>query len=141
MPNLKITLKTANFMKNLLSIVFIFSFLINNLNAQELIQKVYGEHGSNEDRGECIITTSDGGSLVAGRAINPNTQFFDAFLLKLDANGEKMWYKTFESTKNTTATEVIQSSDEGFIFCGTVENVDNNGTGAAVYNTPQKLDN
>jgi hypothetical protein len=119
-------------MKNLFSTLFIFSFLIKGLTAQELIQKVYGELGSNEDRGECIIATADGGSLVAGKAINPTTQFFDAFLLKLDANGEKMWYKTFESAKNSVANEVVQSPDGGFIFCGTFENDDNYGTAAAI---------
>jgi hypothetical protein len=119
-------------MKNIL-ILLLFSFLIKNLSAQEFIQKVYGEQGSNEDRGECIITTSDGGSLVAGKAINPTTQYFDAFLLKLDANGEKMWYKTFESTKNTEAKNVVQSNDGGYIFCGTEENFTNNGTAATIW--------
>jgi hypothetical protein len=124
-------------MKNLFSTLLIFSLLIKGLTAQELLQKIYGELGSNEDRGECIIATADGGSLVAGKAINPTTQFFDAFLLKLDANGEKMWYKTFESAKNTEAHDVIQSPFGGFIFCGSVENEDKNGTDAAIW----KVDN
>jgi hypothetical protein len=120
-------------MKNLFCTLLILSFLIKGLTAQELLQKVYGEHGSNEDRGECIIATADGGSLVAGKAINPTTQFFDAFLLKLDANGEKMWYKTFESARNTEATNAIESNDGGFIFCGIAENSINKGTAATIW--------
>jgi hypothetical protein len=120
-------------MKNILSIVLIFSFLIKGLTAQELIQKVYGEHGSNEDRGECIIATADGGSLVAGKAINPTTQYFDAFLMKLDENGEKMWYKTYSGYKNTVTIKVVQTPDGGFFFCGTEENNDNNGTAAVLW--------
>jgi hypothetical protein len=120
-------------MKNILSTLLLFSILLNGLTAQELIQKIYGEQGSNEDRGECIIATFDGGSLVAGKAINPATQHFDAFLLKLDTNGDKIWYKTFESNRNTIVKSVVQLLDGGFVFCGEEENEANKGTGGFVW--------
>jgi hypothetical protein len=115
--------------------ILLLCLISTGLSAQQFIQKVYGQQGSNEDRGESIITTSDGGSLVVGKAINPTTQFFDAFLLKLDANGQKEWYKTFESAGNTFASQVVESPEGGYVFCGTANFEQQKSTAAVIWKT------
>jgi Secretion system C-terminal sorting domain len=122
-----------------ISTIFSFIFFISyNLISQDIIQKTHGKFDSNEDRGESIIITNDGGSLITGKAINPTTQYFDAFLLKLDAQGQKQWYKTFESAKNTKTNEVIEAIGGGYVFCGTEENDASQGTSATVWKTNEQ---
>jgi hypothetical protein len=74
-----------------------------------------------------IQQTTDDGYIAAGTAPNPasyNTA--EAFVLKLDESGNKVWTKTFSDTIDNfamvTAKTIQQTTDGGYIVAGTSRN-------------------
>ena len=85
-----------------------------------LWDKTYG--GDNDDRGESVKQTSDGGYILAGetRTSEP-TYKFDVRLIKTDNSGEIIWDQTYGGSEHKTACSVQQTSDGGYIICGEIE--------------------
>ena len=57
-------------------------------------QKTYGG-SSGDDCAHSIQQTSDGGFIVAGATSSYGAGSFDYWVLKLDANGNIIWQKTY----------------------------------------------
>ena len=74
--------------------------------------KTYGGGGPRS-----VQQTSDGGFIVAGTK-HPATSLDDFWLLRLDADGNVVWQKTYSGTETDTATSVDLTSDGGFIVAG-----------------------
>jgi hypothetical protein len=79
--------------------------------------KTYG--GSGIDEGNSIHNTFDGGFILAG-ALSNNFLFYNAWLLRTDSNGDTLWTKSYAKNTEGYATSVIETSDSGFVFTGTV---------------------
>jgi len=79
-------------------------------------QKTYGSDGS--DEAFCIRKTSDGGYIIAGRSDPQNPGMYDAYILKLDANGELTWQNTYGGDDWDEAKSIYQTSDGGYIAVG-----------------------
>lgn len=92
-------------------------------------QKAYGGPGYNY--GESIEQTIDGGYIVSGETTSygnvcPEIDFMDstylcanAFVLKLDSEGNVMWQYTYgPPNSDTGALSIIQTTDGGYIFSG-----------------------
>jgi hypothetical protein len=77
--------------------------------------RTYG--GTNDDRASSVQQTSDGGYIVAGwtRSFGSGG---DILLIKMDANGNVIWAKTFGGTDHDYAHSVQQTSDGGYIVAG-----------------------
>ena len=82
-------------------------------------QKTYGSFGF--EIATQIQPTSDGGFIVVGFGDLSSMGNNDAWLLKLDGSGNVEWQKAYGTTANETATTVIQTSDGGFLFTGSIE--------------------
>ena len=82
---------------------------------QVVWQKVFG--GSNDDRAYSIQQTSDGGYIVAGYTWSSSNRE-EVYILKLDANGNKVWEKTFGGSYDDRAYCIQQTSDGGYIVAG-----------------------
>jgi uncharacterized delta-60 repeat protein len=78
-------------------------------------EKTFG--GSYDDRAYCIQQTSDGGYIVAGYTWS-SSEWEDVYILKLDANGNKLWEKTFGGSDNDGAWFIQQTIDGGYIVAG-----------------------
>ena len=76
-------------------------------------QKTYG--GALSDQLRDVQQTSDGGFVVAGWTRSFGAGREDAWVLKLDADGEIQWQKTFGGGNGDQATAVWQTADGGFI--------------------------
>lgn len=78
-------------------------------------QKTYG--GSGNDYANCIELTMDGGYIVAGTTYSFGAGGSDAWLLKLDGDGESIWQKAYGggSYDYATAIEVVSW---GYIVAG-----------------------
>ena len=118
-----------HFLKNLLKILF-FCFLAVSLGScsgggggessptpsTTYWAKTYG--GANDDVAYSIHQTSDGGFIVAGGTHSFTTVNGDVWVLKLDANGNIQWQKTYGGNGVDVARSIQQTSDGGFIVAG-----------------------
>ena len=73
--------------------------------------------GSDRDGAYSVQQTSDGGYILAG-STGPTTGYSDAWLIKTDADGNKVWDTTFGGSHNDGAYAVQQTSDGGYILAG-----------------------
>ncbi len=79
-------------------------------------QNTYG--GSGEDKALSIQETSDGGFIVAGYTSSYGAGNYDYWVLKLDADGNVTWQKTYGGPDYDIASSIQETSDGGFIVAG-----------------------
>ena len=85
-------------------------------------QKTLG--GSNDDRGNNIIQTTDGGYIATGYTessdgnITDNQGLHDIWVIKLNSVGFIQWQKTFGGTDNEQGNEILQTIEGGYILTG-----------------------
>ena len=86
-------------------------------------------YGSNQEEiGNSISITSDGGYILCGHTVSPNTGFSFAYLIKVDEFGNESWSRTFGADGNDYAYSVIQSDEGGYVIAGiTRSNGDSDG--------------
>jgi len=85
-------------------------------------QKNFDHHNSNyEYEVGDIIKTSDNKLLIVGQREVIGKFIREAWAVKLDAYGNKIWEKTFSGIGYAYANSIIQSGDNGFIIAGYTE--------------------
>ncbi|PZU04864.1 MAG: hypothetical protein DI622_19670 [Chryseobacterium sp.] len=99
-------------------------------------QKTFG--GSGTDNAQSVIQTSDGGYMVAGLSRSGNGLVHDhygnlftndAWIIKLDGNGNIIWKKSKGGTGNDVATFIKEMSDGGYVFAGYSSSDDGDAAG------------
>lgn len=99
-------------------------------------QKTFG--GSGTDNAESVIQTSDGGYMVAGQSRSTNGMVndhygnaytHDAWLLKLDTNGNIVWKKSIGGTGNDVTHYIKEMPFGGYVFAGYSSSNDGDATG------------
>lgn len=75
-----------------------------------------GETGS--EKCLSMVHTTDGGYVMAGFTNSFGAGNYDAYIVKLDSDGDILWTRTVGGTAEDDATCIIQTTDGGFIFCG-----------------------
>ncbi|RJQ50056.1 MAG: hypothetical protein C4538_00845 [Nitrospiraceae bacterium] len=89
--------------------------------------------GDEDDWGSAVIQTAEDDYIIVGTTdVNPDEKEIDyeIYLIKLDANGNEVWKKTFGGSGNDTGESVYQTSDGGFIIAGSTTSF---GSGQNVY--------
>ncbi len=98
-----------------------------------LWNKTYG--GTKDDRGQSVVQTSDGGYAIVGYAMSDdgdgsnNEGFHDNWILRLDANGNILWEKSFGFSGHDHSYDVTQTSDGGLFFAGFLDVTSSGGEG------------
>lgn len=87
-----------------------------NANGDVTWSETYG--GNDWDFGYSIIKTSDGNYVIAGETYSYGNGNNDAFLLKINPNGDSLWMQYYGGSENEVAKEVIEMSDGKFVFIG-----------------------
>jgi hypothetical protein len=79
-------------------------------------EKTFGGIGSEEAWD--IRYTNDGGFIISGFTNSWGAQFFDAFLLKIDADGNEQWKKLYGGGSFDAGFCVRQTNDGGYAVLG-----------------------
>ncbi len=98
-----------------------FDIWLLKLNADGNVvwQKTYGTTGT--DYSSSVQQTSDGGYIVVGGTTSFGVVMHNIWLLKLDADGNVVWQKTYGGAGIDYASSVQQTSDQGYIVAGGTE--------------------
>ena len=79
--------------------------------------RTYG--GEDQDYGKCVQQTSDSGFIIVGHTWSfGDGNYADLWLLKTNAKGDTMWSRLYGGEKGDAGSSVKQTSDDGFIVCG-----------------------
>ena len=74
--------------------------------------------GSGGDGAYSLWQTSDGGYIMAGATSSYGAGGSDFYLVRTDALGNELWYKTFGGSGQEEAYSVQQTSDGGYVLVG-----------------------
>jgi hypothetical protein len=88
----------------------------NALNISTFWEDTYG--GSSDDYSRCVLQTSDGNYVIAGETNSYGGGEGDAWLFKVDGNGNQMWNRNFGGTSWDGASCAKETEDGGFIIIG-----------------------
>ena len=75
---------------------------------------MYG--GTSNDYGNCVKVTSDGGYIMVGQTFSFNSPGGDAYMVKMNANGDTLWTKRFGGAYNDEGYYITANSDGSFVF-------------------------
>jgi len=85
----------------------------------KLWDKTFG--GEKNEGGFSVQQTTDGGYIVCGATNSYGAGGADAWLVKTDSSGNKLWDKTFGGAEGDVAYSVQQTTDGGYILCGSTK--------------------
>jgi hypothetical protein len=83
-------------------------------------RNAYG--GTDDDKFFYAVATADGGIIAVGEStstdgdVSGNKGQEDAWIIKIDANGEKVWQKTLGGTGRDAATYITPTSDGNYLI-------------------------
>ncbi|WP_347923639.1 hypothetical protein [Pontimicrobium sp. SW4] len=107
-----------------------------------LWSKTYG--GSGDDVGQKVVATNDGGFAITGYSMSSdgdasnNEGFHDNWLLKLDANGNILWEKSYGFSGHDHSYSIIQTNDGGFLMTGFLDVTASGGLGNTRINNSKR---
>ena len=88
------------------------------LNSSGQLQWIKNWGGSGIDHAEDIIQLSDGKYVLCGYTTSSPARYYDAFILKIDQNGNTLWNKIYGGTAYDDANSIQVLPDGGFITGG-----------------------
>lgn len=100
-------------------------------------QKTLG--GTSNDAAHSIIQTLDKGYIVVGESSSKNGDVVgnhavfpynsdDAWIVKLDSLGNIQWSKCYGGTDDDGASDVLQTKDSNYVFCGNAKSINGDVT-------------
>ena len=85
-------------------------------NGNEVWSRTFG--GAYDESARRIIHTSDEGYIICGNTKSTTNLDRDAFIVRVDQNGNTIWEKKYGGSGGETASAILQTDDGGFIFAG-----------------------
>ena len=96
-----------------------FWLVKTDANGTKLWDKIYGRTIFDFEYAYALVQTGDGGYAVAGDTYSHGTpDSHDFWLVKTDANGTKLWDKTYGGTNSDLAYALLQTDDGGYALAG-----------------------
>ncbi len=84
--------------------------------------------GLNDERGQSVQQTSDGGFIIIANIISYETGNADIWLIRTNANGEEMWNRSIGGDDFEQGYEGQQTEDGGFIIVGLTDSFETKGS-------------
>jgi hypothetical protein len=82
----------------------------------KLWDKIFG--GIDDDWINSLLQTDDGGYVLVGKTYSFGAGEGDAWIIKLDSEGNKIWDRIFGGSNNDSAYLLIQTDDGGYAVAG-----------------------
>ncbi|OPY28866.1 MAG: hypothetical protein A4E28_01253 [Methanocella sp. PtaU1.Bin125] len=82
----------------------------------EVWSKTYGT--ALTDFASKIIPASDGGYIVLGRTQRTDKRGFDAYLLKVNSNGNQVWDSRITNQSHDSCSDIKATADGGYVIAG-----------------------
>ncbi|MBU1919967.1 T9SS type A sorting domain-containing protein [bacterium] len=110
------------------------AFTLTNLSKDYMIVKTdslgdslwtCGFGGSEFDECYCVYQTSDGGYLLGGYSESYGAGQEDFYIVKLDADGDSLWSRTYGGELSEECNAVLETSDGGYLMAGSTESFGN----------------
>jgi hypothetical protein len=95
-----------------------------NTTGDTIWTKIYG--GIESEYGECIIATSDGNLLIAGKTESFGAgSFGDIYLVKVNTNGDTLWTKHYPDQDQEVSFHLMETITGEYLVTGTNEDNSN----------------
>ena len=94
-----------------------------DVSGNKVWEKTFG--GTQDDWAHSIQITPDGGYILVGQTLSYGTRSWNAYLVKTDSSGNKLWEKNFGGEGDDTAISVQVTAEGGYLMVG-----DSNSFGA-----------
>ena len=78
--------------------------------------KTFG--GSNDDFGNSIQRTADGGYIITGQTSSFGAGGYDVYLIKTNSTGDTLWTKALGESGLEIGNSIRQTTDDGYIITG-----------------------
>jgi len=88
--------------------------------------ETYG--GDKWEEGNSIKKTDDGGFILAGDTMSYSVGDYDAWLIKINENGEEIWNKSYGGIDTDAGRSVELTEDGGYIIAGETQSYGSGGT-------------
>lgn len=93
----------------------IYVIKTNNL-GDTLWTRTFG--GDSVDSGHALVATTDGGAVVVGSTNSFGTGKSDVYVIRLNANGDTLWSKTYGTLNDDFGYDIAPTNDSGYIITG-----------------------
>jgi len=74
--------------------------------------------GAQDDEARAVITTADGGFAFCGWTASSDSSKNDAWIVRLNKDGQRLWEKTYGDSADDEATALAELKSGGFIVSG-----------------------
>ena len=74
--------------------------------------------GAGDESAFGMVETYDEGLAIAGVSSTNDDYQDDAWIIKLDSAGNKLWERVYGGSKKDYAYDIAETSDHGLVFCG-----------------------
>jgi hypothetical protein len=85
-------------------------------NGDTLWTRTYG--GEDDDVGNSVLQTSDGGYIIAGWTGSFDAKAWDIYLIKTNENGDTLWTFMYGGESNDGGGSVLETSDGAYVIAG-----------------------
>ena len=92
---------------------------------KSILYKSYG--GENYDDARAIVSTSDGGYMLAGVTSSGSKGSSDVSLTKVDSEARLVWIKNFGEKETDTGEDLIRTSDGNYLIAGSMGSTGSSG--------------
>jgi hypothetical protein len=102
-----------------LGLILVIS-LVSCVDKPKVVMQWYRTFGDGSSQGRSIQQTQDGGYIICGGTNTTSDGAFDddVWLIKTNADGNKLWDKTFGGKTDDLGNSVQQTTDGSYIICG-----------------------
>lgn len=90
-----------------------------NANGDFIWTKIF--QGTENDAACKVLQTYDNGFIIAGSTSSYGVGSYDFYLIKTNSFGDTLWTKTYGKPSWDICTDIIQTSDKGYILTGYME--------------------